>query len=264
MPVEILGLAGLLQPARGRRGARVRARRAATRRPAWRSRGSCSARGTASGYKDLALRRGARQARRATRCDWSTEDEGEATPFLFAEALEHLDEVEGLSDEGRARLRGVPRRAARSSASRRAARSASSSARSIRRTGHPRELDAHADRGRGAAARSATSPRSSTRSTRSSRSRASSRSARSSTTWTRSSAGQAGVGAGAAVRRGLREGHDDPRREGARVRPRLRARARARPAAQPPRSSRTRRSGASRSTSSSAATPRSSRRSTAC
>jgi DNA helicase-2/ATP-dependent DNA helicase PcrA len=32
------------------------------------------------------------------------EDEGEAVPYLFAEALEHLGEVEGLSDEGRARL----------------------------------------------------------------------------------------------------------------------------------------------------------------
>jgi len=32
------------------------------------------------------------------------EDEREAAPYLFAEALEHLDETEGLSDEGRARL----------------------------------------------------------------------------------------------------------------------------------------------------------------
>jgi DNA helicase II / ATP-dependent DNA helicase PcrA len=32
------------------------------------------------------------------------EDEEEATPFLFAEALEHLDEVTFLSDEGRTRL----------------------------------------------------------------------------------------------------------------------------------------------------------------
>jgi DNA helicase-2/ATP-dependent DNA helicase PcrA len=31
-------------------------------------------------------------------------EEGEAQPFLFAEALEHLDEVEGLPDEARARL----------------------------------------------------------------------------------------------------------------------------------------------------------------
>ena len=32
------------------------------------------------------------------------EEEGEATPFLFAEALEHLDQVERLSDEARVRL----------------------------------------------------------------------------------------------------------------------------------------------------------------
>jgi DNA helicase-2/ATP-dependent DNA helicase PcrA len=32
------------------------------------------------------------------------EDDPEAAPYLFAEALEHLDEVEGLSDEGRRRL----------------------------------------------------------------------------------------------------------------------------------------------------------------
>ena len=32
------------------------------------------------------------------------EDEAEANPFLFAEALEQLDKAEGLSDEGRARL----------------------------------------------------------------------------------------------------------------------------------------------------------------
>jgi DNA helicase II / ATP-dependent DNA helicase PcrA len=31
-------------------------------------------------------------------------EEGETTPFLFAEALEHLDEIEGISDEGRSRL----------------------------------------------------------------------------------------------------------------------------------------------------------------
>jgi DNA helicase-2/ATP-dependent DNA helicase PcrA len=36
--------------------------------------------------------------------DLTDEDEGEATPFLFAEALEHLDEVTFLSEEGRDRL----------------------------------------------------------------------------------------------------------------------------------------------------------------
>lgn len=36
--------------------------------------------------------------------DLTDEEEGEATPFLFAEALDHLDEVTFLSDEGRRRL----------------------------------------------------------------------------------------------------------------------------------------------------------------
>ena len=35
---------------------------------------------------------------------WRETEEGEITPFLFAEALEHLDECDGISDEGRARL----------------------------------------------------------------------------------------------------------------------------------------------------------------
>ncbi len=53
------------------------------------------------GFKDLA-----RVAAWAKERNFSMRDteEGEATPFLFAEALEHLDEVEGLSDEARARL----------------------------------------------------------------------------------------------------------------------------------------------------------------
>ena len=33
--------------------------------------------------------------------EYMTEDDVEAEPFLFAEALERLDEVEDLSDEGR-------------------------------------------------------------------------------------------------------------------------------------------------------------------
>jgi DNA helicase-2/ATP-dependent DNA helicase PcrA len=54
------------------------------------------------GFKDLAL-----VASWAKGKNYAWRDEGgddEETPFLFAEALEHLDEVEGLSDEGRARL----------------------------------------------------------------------------------------------------------------------------------------------------------------
>jgi DNA helicase-2/ATP-dependent DNA helicase PcrA len=54
------------------------------------------------GFKDLAL-----VASWAKGKNYAWRDEGdddEETPFLFAEALEHLDEVEGLSDEGRTRL----------------------------------------------------------------------------------------------------------------------------------------------------------------
>src|SRR5262249_19511357 len=53
------------------------------------------------GYKDLA-----RVAAWAKDHNYvlRQEDEREAAPYLFAEALEHLDETEGLSDEGRARL----------------------------------------------------------------------------------------------------------------------------------------------------------------
>ena len=54
------------------------------------------------GYTDLAL-----VARWAKGKNYAWREEGgddEETPFLFAEALEHLDDVEELSDEGRARL----------------------------------------------------------------------------------------------------------------------------------------------------------------
>ena len=55
------------------------------------------------GFKDLALVASlAKDKSYALREE--DEVEGEAAPFLFAEALEHLDEVEGLSDEGRERL----------------------------------------------------------------------------------------------------------------------------------------------------------------
>jgi DNA helicase-2/ATP-dependent DNA helicase PcrA len=54
------------------------------------------------GFKDLALVAGwAKGKNYAWREDGGDDEE---TPFLFAEALEHLDEVEELSDEGRARL----------------------------------------------------------------------------------------------------------------------------------------------------------------
>ncbi len=54
------------------------------------------------GFKDLALVAGWAKGK-----NYAWRDEGgddEETPFLFAEALEHLDEIEDLSDEGRARL----------------------------------------------------------------------------------------------------------------------------------------------------------------
>jgi len=55
------------------------------------------------GYKDLALVASLAK-RESIRLRSEDEEEGEATPFLFAEALERLDEVEGTSDDGRARL----------------------------------------------------------------------------------------------------------------------------------------------------------------
>jgi ATP-dependent DNA helicase UvrD/PcrA len=54
------------------------------------------------GFKDLALVAGwAKSKNYAWRDDGGDDEE---TPFLFAEALEHLDDVEGISDEGRDRL----------------------------------------------------------------------------------------------------------------------------------------------------------------
>jgi DNA helicase-2/ATP-dependent DNA helicase PcrA len=55
------------------------------------------------GYKDLALVASLAK-RESIRLRSEDEEEGEATPFLFAEALERLDEVEGISDDGRVRL----------------------------------------------------------------------------------------------------------------------------------------------------------------
>ena len=55
------------------------------------------------GYKDLArVAALAKQTSYAMRL--AEGEEGEATPFLFAEALEHLEDVEGLSDEAGERL----------------------------------------------------------------------------------------------------------------------------------------------------------------
>ncbi len=55
------------------------------------------------GFKDLA-RVAALAKTKSYALRLEDEEEGEATPFLFAEALEHLDEVEGLSEEARERL----------------------------------------------------------------------------------------------------------------------------------------------------------------
>ncbi len=55
------------------------------------------------GFKDLARVAGLAKVKSYS-LRLEDEEEGEATPFLFAEALEHLDEVEGLSDEARERL----------------------------------------------------------------------------------------------------------------------------------------------------------------
>jgi ATP-dependent DNA helicase UvrD/PcrA len=55
------------------------------------------------GYKDLAHVAALAKAR-SVALRLEDDEEGEATPFLFAEALEHLEEVEGLSGEGRIRL----------------------------------------------------------------------------------------------------------------------------------------------------------------
>jgi DNA helicase-2/ATP-dependent DNA helicase PcrA len=69
------------------------------------------------GFKDIALVAGWAKARNYR---WREEGgDDEDTPFLLAEALEHLGQIEGLSDEGRARLEAfaaeleVLRRAAR-------------------------------------------------------------------------------------------------------------------------------------------------------
>jgi DNA helicase-2/ATP-dependent DNA helicase PcrA len=82
------------------------------------------------------------------------EDEGllEDRPFLIAEALEHLDEVEDLSDEGRSRLEECRRELAdlRDSARRPVA---GFLAEIVRRTGLLAELDAEVDQMRAAAKR---------------------------------------------------------------------------------------------------------------
>ena len=95
------------------------------------------------GYKDLALVASLAK-KESIRLRSEDEEEGEATPFLFAEALERLDEVEGLSEDGRARLLEFrdELRALRVEARRPVGEFLSEI---IRRTGILTELDADAD-----------------------------------------------------------------------------------------------------------------------
>jgi ATP-dependent DNA helicase UvrD/PcrA len=103
------------------------------------------------GFKDLALVASLAKTKSYALRE-EDEAEGEATPFLFAEALERLDEVEGLSDEGRARLEECRQELA---ALRVEARRPVGEflGEIIRRTGILTELDAHLDTAAAAAAR---------------------------------------------------------------------------------------------------------------
>ncbi len=103
------------------------------------------------GFKDLALVASlAKNKSYALREE--DEAEGESTPFLFTEALEHLDEVEGISEEGRARLEECRQELA---ALRVEARRPVGEflGEIIRRTGILTELDAHLDVASAATAR---------------------------------------------------------------------------------------------------------------
>ena len=103
------------------------------------------------GFKDLALVASLAKTKSYALRE-EDEVEGEATPFLFTEALEHLDEVEGLSDEGRARLEECREELA---ALRIEARRPVGEflGEIIRRTGILTELDAHVDVASASAAR---------------------------------------------------------------------------------------------------------------
>ena len=94
------------------------------------------------GFKDLALV--AAWARDKNRVTYRGEDEREPGPFLFAEALEHLDEVDDISEEGRRRLEEF--RAELASLQAHAGRPVGEFlAEIIRRTGLLAELDASLD-----------------------------------------------------------------------------------------------------------------------
>lgn len=95
------------------------------------------------GYKDLA-RVAALAKSKSYALRLQDEEEGEATPFLFAEAMEHLDQVDGLSDEARLRLEEFRRELAEL---RLEARKPVGEllGEIVRRTGILAELDAHVD-----------------------------------------------------------------------------------------------------------------------
>ncbi|MFN8232344.1 MAG: ATP-dependent DNA helicase [Actinomycetota bacterium] len=95
------------------------------------------------GFTDVARVAALAKTRNVSMRAWD-EDEGEPVPFLFAEALEHLDEVDGLSREGRERLEECRRelRELRAVAGRPVAEFLGEI---IRRTGLLAELDAHLD-----------------------------------------------------------------------------------------------------------------------
>jgi DNA helicase II / ATP-dependent DNA helicase PcrA len=103
------------------------------------------------GFKDLALVASLAKTKSYALRE-EDEAEGEAAPFLFTEALEHLDEVEGLSEEGRARLEECRQEltALRVEARRPVGEFLGEI---IRRTGILTELDAHLDVAAAASAR---------------------------------------------------------------------------------------------------------------
>ena len=103
------------------------------------------------GFKDLALVASLAKTKSYALRE-EDEAEGEAAPFLFTEALEHLDEVEGLSDEGRSRLEECRQEltALRVEARRPVGEFLGEI---IRRTGILTELDAHLDVAAATAAR---------------------------------------------------------------------------------------------------------------
>jgi ATP-dependent DNA helicase UvrD/PcrA len=106
------------------------------------------------GFKDIALlARHATEQTKRLREDYEMEDDDvEAEPVLLAETLEHLDDVEGLSDEGRARVEEFrdELRALRVEARRPVGEFLGEV---IRRIGILDELDADPDRRRGTTAR---------------------------------------------------------------------------------------------------------------